>query len=228
MKYNLTDITEYYGADYMSCIDTKTLKELFKNMPEIKANINYKIFNIWKEIWENKLTNLYDDSVVISPNYLIEHIFPLKYDNFFNYNIEIDIYVDELLRGINRKHINFQQINLSKILPILWYTKYDSLMYEENHSSSPIIAVFFPAQVGSSPSLQYYSILDGNHRVSAAVNSHKDLPIYCILDPFLKSKYFINLVSCYAFHLIQSYLYLQLNDDKVCIQYLKELNSFNF
>ena len=67
----------------MSCIDTKTLKELFKNMPEIKANINYKIFNIWKEIWENKLTNLYDDSVVISPNYLIEHIFPLKYDNFF-------------------------------------------------------------------------------------------------------------------------------------------------
>jgi len=198
MKYNLTDITEYYGADYMSCIDTKTLKELFKNMPEIKANINYKIFNIWKEIWENKLTNLYDDSVVISPNYLIEHIFPLKYDNFFN------------------------------ILPILWYTKYDSLIYEENHSSSPIIAVFFPAQVGSSPSLQYYSILDGNHRVSAAVNSHKELPIYCISDPFLKSKYFINLVSCYAFHLIQSYLYLQLNDDKVCIQYLKELNSFNF
>lgn len=210
----------------MSCIEINTLKNLLNTIPEIKANP--KVFNAWKEFWNNKLSNLNDDSIIINPNYLTEQIFPFKYNDFLNYNIEIDLYVDEILRDINKEKINVTQTNLFNILPILWYTKHNISNFIERHNSPPIIAVFFPAHIDDDHSLRYYSIIDGNHRVSAAVNSHRDIPICCISDPFLKSKYFINLVSCYAFHLIQGYLYLQLNDDKVCIQYLKELNSFNF
>ena len=60
MKYNLTDITEYYGADYMSCIDTKTLKELFKNMPEIKANINEETIGV---LGENEILDVINNEL---------------------------------------------------------------------------------------------------------------------------------------------------------------------
>lgn len=48
----------------MSCIEINTLKNLLNTIPEIKANP--KVFNAWKEFWNNKLSNLNDDSIIIN------------------------------------------------------------------------------------------------------------------------------------------------------------------
>lgn len=212
---------------FMSAITIKTLKEFFEALPSIQTNL--KAYNEWKAIWETILKNHDTEYTIMSPDESpIVQVFPLIVKDFFGYDIEIHFLIDRVIYGVKTNQFNTSTFPLSKMENHIWYTHLNSKRLSDNFNKTPIIGVYCPTYENNS--IKEYSIIDGNHRVSAAFYLSKEVEITTIIDPFIPTFYYANLSSCYAFHIIQGYVELQSrnNDNKFWEVYLQNLSTFPF
>ncbi len=212
---------------YNHDVDRETLisfVDYLSNTPGIR---NYMVPYVkeFREIWNSHLRSGKLCVFSIPYNNCDNELFPLEHtmgEYFTVSTFSIDSI--NMLIKTNQIHIDF--LPLSFIVSSLHFTFMNERSSCFNRPDKPVIAVLMPSKAEQTT---FYSIIDGNHRVSAAIKQRENIPIACIKDLFLPPVSFATGDDWIVFHIIQGFSLLagEIIEPKTYIITLKDhLNTF--
>ncbi len=143
--------------------------------------------NLLLDFWSNYINNNPRISSFI--NVKNQEIYPL--DIYIqNYKITIEFYIKHVRELIKHGQLSTSQRLLGELLYDLSYNNTNSKRLFKNALDNPLIAVLFPLNVNNTR--KNYTLIDGNHRVSAAIYSNVNIPVICINNVILDLYAFVS------------------------------------
>ena len=173
---NITHSTEIYESDKANTLRLYQLWEPFLKKGTVKKDFFTPSFS------------------------LIEEFFPLEH-NLFSNDIVMYFNISNLNMLIKHNIIPSSTIMLSQCIENLHFTQMNDTILKNEIFITPIIAVKM-VSYDETKGLTFGEVVDGNHRVSAAIASRKDIPITTLDGMFIPSFAFRNETSWILYHLI--------------------------
>jgi|GEM_PF-3743999 len=158
-----------------------------------KKDYVYDLLSYWSEFIK-KHSNKYP--FPIEPN---QQIYPLEHiinGDVFVMHFQIN-HVREL---IYNSTLVTSQNNLTEIIDDLSYVEMNSTVLSDDALDTPLIAVVMPTIKNGV--FKSYALIDGNHRLSAAVYSKINIPITCILDTILHPYLFTSMSNFILYNML--------------------------
>lgn len=198
------------------------LSYIVNNLPAFTSN--QIVYSKWKNFWLKKISNISDELIAFKTTASnTSEMFSLPYQICDN-KISIRFNIDKLNQSIDKGELFIQTTSLSEFKNSIWYSKIENCILSPNYKDSRILGIYFPNNIYTT--MKPVCIIDGNHRINAAIKSNTDIEITFIQNQFFDMKYFMTLNDFIAFHILFGYLYLKFNNLQNCLRYINDLYKY--
>lgn len=153
------------------------------------------------EMWEKRI----NEGCFVLPKpaycYTTNEAYELSLADYLIDNITIIFSIDGLQRLILDNKLANRELLLSSCIDDICYTEYSNCFLHNDALETPIIVVMMPS-IDENGCLKTGRVVDGNHRISAAVSTKVDIPVTFIEPVFIPPMAFVSAESWALYNIV--------------------------